>query len=74
MISAEQMRQIAELPAETDFRFRRRADGQTIVAVHWPSMSRMMYIDEDGGRLLFSDSGNVYSWSKVKMRIGDGFD
>ena len=67
MLTVEQIRQIAALPPEQDFRFKSEY-GKTLVIVSLPRGE--MQIDEDGKRFYFSPTGMQAFWSeKCEMII-----
>jgi hypothetical protein len=50
MLTADQMREIAALPDEADFRFTRTLAGETIVTVTYPDSEWQLHIYENGSR------------------------
>lgn len=67
-MTPEQIRQIAELPETADFRFKRGADGLTVVVVV-DSGKYPLFIYEDGTRAIYDHAGQSVSFKEVRVKI-----
>ena len=67
MLSEEQIRAIALLPADQDFRFTTEY-GKTVVVV--PKLRGTLFIEEDGRLFYVSDSGATQSWKTETCLLG----